>query len=330
MKMKDILREGRKEWERRATLRRKGRDIGGINKELKGQLTALGQKAWEANIDLAGHEELKSSLTAIHKHLDQLKAQTEELENQKIRVDEKKNQEMERQRAARSEKETKKKDIDSRLNLENHHLKAAQLEEQHAAVRLTAISAEKDYLDKKNLDPAVPEAEKGAIRLKMESLEAEVQALQAKSPIKAEEIKLQTEKVALIQAEANEWQKQIDALNEEQKKVEGELNKTLAGLDKELKVRGTEFQDAEKQQKTHFLQLGEKLAAANLPDAAVAGEMAALRDKEKALADVRADIHHLESQKTEAGTSALNKLIMILVSGAALIVATIIILIVLL
>jgi chromosome segregation ATPase len=330
MNFKEIFQEGMKEWKRKKALKKKTRDFEEKKKAYQDHLTALGRKAWESKVPVDGLGDLKETLEAVKKELDELGTRSEELKKQKQVLEEKKSREAERLKAGRDDAEGKKREVDERLNMERNTLRVAQLEAQQAAARLAAIPPERDFLNKKNLDAAVPEAEREAIRHKLESLAAEERSLQAKSPVKTEEIRAQNEKVALIQSESDHWQKKIDAISAEETKVVGELDQSIAGLDKELNDCGAKLKEAEKRQESHFLQLGEKAAACRISDAAVAPEMAAVQSTGKSMADIKAESYSLQGQQSDAGLSAYRKMLAISVSGAVLIVAVIILLIVLL
>jgi hypothetical protein len=328
MKLKDIFQLGMQERKRRKALQKKRRDLQEKTRQYKDQLTVLGQKGWEAGIPLHEHGDLKNSLAATHKQLDELRARSEELQQQKAAAEAGKKQEMERFKAGLTDLEAEKKDLDDQLTLASNSLKDANLEAQLRAARLSSIATERDYLNKKTVDPAVPEAEKSALQIKLESLAEEGKALQAKSPIKAEEIQKHAEKVSLIQSQSDQMQKQIDALREEQKKTEKQLNQTLAVFDKDFKDCAAKLQDAEKSQNSNFLELGEKLVAAPAVEAALSCEMSAARATEKATAAIEADRNQLESQKTDAGPGAYNRMMAIIIGGAVLIAAVVILLIV--
>jgi hypothetical protein len=330
MGIKQIFQEGMQEWRRKSSVNKGKRDLKGKERVYGDQLTALGKKAWESKLTIDSYGDVKDALANTQKQQDDLKALLDELQKKKLETEETKKQQNEQFDKNRKEIEEKKKGVDSRLNEEKNALKAAQKESEQASSRLAQIPKDRENLNKKSVDPATPEPEKTQVRDKLSKLGTEEDELKRKYQEKTDAIKGLSEKIAPIQEESDGLQKQIDEIKAEQKKVIGELDKTLADNKKDTDANNTKLKEADNVQLGNFKQLGEKLVAANVSDANVADEMTAIRATEKDMADINSQVGSLENQKSEASAGAYKKMIAIIIGGVLLIIAIIVALVILL
>lgn len=330
MGLKEIFRDGMQESRRRKAVGKGKKDFQGKERLLGDQYTALGQKAWESKCDISNYGNIHDTLTNSQRQEDEQKARLDELQKQKQALEEQKKQENEKFDSQRKEVEEKKKGVDSRLNEEKNNLKATQKELDQANNRLSSIPKEREQLNKKLTDPATQEPARTEANTKLENLGKEEDVMKTQSKDKTEAVRALNEKIAPIQEESNQLQKQIDDIKAEQKKVIGELDKNLGDNKKETDSCNSKLKEIDKEKKAQYKQLGDQMAAANTTDPAVTTELTAIRTTQKEMSDINSEIGNLEGQQSEAGAKAHKQMIMIIVGGVLLVIAIIVALVILL
>jgi len=330
MSLKTIFQEGMKE-------RKRKRSLGKVNTEFKekertfaAQLTALGQKAWEAKTEIAAFPDLRAALGDAQKALDDLQALADQLLKQKQENESEKKRESERLGAAIRDAEEKKRGTDGRINEQKNALQSGLKETQKASGRLAAITRERAQLQNKGSAPAAADTEKGEIARGLELLAKEEAELKTASQAREEAGKPVAAAIASLQEEAAQMQKQLDGLRQEQKRIIAELDKKLAATNGDLAKNSEQQKEAEGRQKLNFRILGEKLAAAQGVHPDIAREMAAMLNARAEMDGVQSLIGGLERQKDEGQVSAYRKMKAILIGGLILAAAIIVILVILL
>jgi len=328
MSFKSIFQEGMKERKRRKSLGRVNTQFKDKEKVHSAQLTALGQRAWEAKTDLSAYADLKAALGDLQKTLDDLRGESERLKKQKLESEAERKRENERLGAGQKEAEERKRETEGRLNEQKKLQQDGQAEIQRATSRLSAIANERSQLQGKVADPAV--AEKAEIAKGLERLAGEEGELKAAISALEEAGKPVAAQVATLQENASRLQKQLEGLRSEQKKMAAEMDKKIAALSADLGKNGERTREAEGRQQAEFKRLGEKLAAAAAMDPNLAKEMAAVQGARAEMEGVQAMISGLERQKDRGQVSAYKKMMAIIIGGIALIAAIVIALFILL
>ena len=330
MGLKSIFREGMKERRRKKSLRR-GKNELQKKQEIHGQqLTALGQKAWEAKINIATYVDLQARLTAAQKQLADLLAQAEKLQKQKQTAEEARKRESERFAADQKAVEAKKKIVDGNLQGQKNALNATQKEAEQAVNRLKAIAAERMQLEIKIAAAATPDTEKIAGQNKLAGLAIEEGELKTKVREKEAAGIAASAKVTPLQEEAARLQKQIDNIQAEQKQVVGGWDKKISALNLEITGNKNKMKEIEKTQGANYKQLGEKLAASGAGNDKINAELAAVKSTQSEMENIGQSIGNLEGQKDAAAVSAYKKMLAIIIAGAVLIAAIIVLLFILL
>jgi len=321
MGLKLIFQEGMKERKRRKALNKVSSELKDKEKIHAGQLVALGQKAWESRSDISAYADLKTALGDTQKTLDESRAQTELLQKQKQESEAIKKQENERLGVAQKDIEGKKRQEDGQLNEKKNALLGDQKESQHALSRLAAIAREKSQLQNKGANPAVTDAEKKEIAGGIDLLAREEEELKAANQAREAAGRPLAAAIAAIQEESARLQKLIDELRQEQKKINGELDKQISALAGDLARSNEKISETAARQKLQFKDLGEKLAAAQNVAPDIAREMAAVLNARTEMQGVQSLIGGLERQKDEAQASAYKKMRAILIVAVILVAA---------
>jgi len=330
MGLKSIFQEGMKERKRKKSLSKVSSEFKEKEKVHADQLTALGQKAWEAKTDISAFTDVQAALNAAQKNLDDFRAQAEKLQEQKQESETAKKQENDRFSASQKEIEEKKRDIDRQLNEHKNAWQTLQKEMGQATSRLAAIAAERTRLNGKTADAAMAETEKTEIARQLADLAKEEDELKTRCKENEESGKPLQLQMAPLQEESGKLQKQIESIRAEQKKMLAEMDKKIATLNNDLSRNSEKTKEAEKKQKLDFKILGEKITGGQQVDPNITKEVAAVLTARTEMEGVQALIGGLERQKDGLQVSAYKKMMAIVIGGIVLVVAIIVLLFILL
>lgn len=321
MSLKTIFQEGQKERRRRKSLGKVGSELKEKDAVLAAQLTALGQKAWEAKADISAFADQQAALADVQTTLNDLQAQAEQLQGQKQESEEKKKLENDRLASGQKETEEKKRELDKNLARQNSTLQAGRKESQQARDRLAAMARERSQLLSKLADPEANEAEKGEISKGLDLLAKEETALQTGITAREEAGKPIAALAASLQEGSNQMKKQLDDLRQEQKQITAELDKKISVAKNDLAKNGEKVREAESRQRLNFKTLGEKLSAARCSDPNLAAETAAVQNARNELEGVQAMMGGLQRQKDDTQVSAYKKMVAIIIGAIVLVAA---------
>lgn len=330
MGLKSIFQEGMKERKRKKALKKVNLEFKEKERVHAGLLTVLGQKAWEAKLDISAFSDLQAPLADGQKTLDDLRAQAERLQKQKQADEAKKKQENDRLSAGEKELLEKKRALDQRLNEQKSSQLAGQKETQRATGRLAAIAGERGQLQRNNANPAATEAEKSEISKGLDLLAKEEGELKTGISAREESGKPVATLIAALLEESAQLQKQLEGLRSEQKKMIAEMDKKIAAAATDLAKNGERTREAESRQKLDFKRLGEKLAAARAADPSIAKEIGAAQAARNEMEGTQAMVGGLERQKDARQVGAYKKMMAIIIGGIILLAALVALLAILL
>ncbi|UCH93405.1 MAG: hypothetical protein JSV88_24445, partial [Candidatus Aminicenantes bacterium] len=311
MDLKEIFQEGMKELKRRSALFREKRYLRQKEKLYAQQLTALGKKAWESQIDLTAYGNIEGLLSTTQTQQEELKNQLEKLEKQKQNTEEKRKQENDSFESRRKQVEEKKKEVDFRLDKEKKVLKDAQRESGNATNRLHHIAKEEEQLKRKAADEDTSNIEKTEIQRKLDAFVLEKEELYKKIKEAEETTKAANEKITPIEEESDKLEKEIDDIRAQQKEVIGELDQSLSETRGKINECNNKLRELNKEQDGYFEQLGEKLAGAGAADEAICTELSNVRAVEKEMATIKGKIEKLDQAETPDSRSAFWRMIAI-------------------
>jgi DNA repair exonuclease SbcCD ATPase subunit len=324
MGIKQIFEEGLKEFKRRTLLLKQKRELHQKEKVYARQLTALGKKAWESQLDITAYSNLKELIAGSQKQENDQKNQLEEFEKQKQETEEKRKQEDESFDTRRKETEEKKKEVDFRLDKEKKVLKDAQGDTNNANNRLNTIAKEEEQLKRKAADEDTSNIEKTEIQRKLDAFVLEKEELHKKIKEAEKTINTSNETIKPIEEELDKLKKEIDGIRAEQKQVIGDLDKMLSDTRGKINDCNNKLIELNKEQDEYFGQLGEKLAGDSIPDEAVSEELSAARATEREMADIKSQINNLDQSETAASRSSFWKMIWLIVACVVVIIAVIV------
>ncbi len=330
MSIKQIFQEGMQEFKRKSALGKEKKNLSQKEKLLSEQLTALGKKAWESNLDLGSFGNAKELIANAQGQIDSVNNHLADLEKQKQDLENKKKEQNEAFNSQRKAVEDKKKDVDTRLNNEKKQLKDAQRDADNAGNRLKQIAREEEQLNARAAAPVTTAEQKTEIQGKLEAFAKEKEDLVKKQASAAETAKVTEQKVKPLEEESTTHQKEIDRIKDEQKKTIGQLDESLSKIGKEISSEKNKLVELTKGQNGNFEQLGGKLAAAQVTDGAVASELTTVNATKKEMENAQAGIQSLEGQATDASQSAFSKMVGLIILFVLVIVAIIVALVMLL
>jgi myosin heavy subunit len=326
MSIKEIFQQGIKEFKRRSALSKQKRLLRQKEKLYSQQLTALGKKAWESQVDVTAYGNLKDIISTTQDQHKQLMSQLETLEKQKQETEAKKKQENDSFETRRKEVEEKKKEVDFRVDKEKKVIKDAEKESGNAKNRLNNIAKEKEQLKQKAADANTPDLEKSEIPKKLDAFVLEEEALDKKIKETENSIKNTNEKIIPIEEESKKLQNEINDIRAQQKEVIGELDRALTETRGKINECNNKLKELNQEQNGYFEQLGEKLASAGIGDEAVSVEFTAVRTTGKDMADVKEQIAQLDQAETSGSRRALWTMLGLIAASVIVIILVIILL----
>ncbi len=324
MSIKEIFQQGIKEFKRRSALSKQKRLLGQKEKLYSQQLTALGKKAWESQVDVTAYGSLKDILSTTQEQNKQLMSQVETLEKQKQETEAKRKQENDSFETRRKEVEGKKKEVDFQVDKEKKVIKDAQKESSNAKNRLNNIAKEKEQLKQKAANASIPDLEKTEIPKKLEVFVLEEETLDKKIKEAENTIKNTNEKITPIEEESKKLQNEIDDIRDQQKEVIGELDRSITETRGKINECNNKLKELNQEQNGYFQQLGEKLASAGIGDEAVSAEFAEVRTTEKDMAGVKEQIAQLDQAETSGSRRAFWTLLGLIIAAVIVIILVII------
>lgn len=327
MGIKDIFRKGMREFKRQSSLRKEKKNLSQKEKLLSEQLTLLGKKAWDSQLDIDAYGNSKELITNAQKQIDELNRQLSDLEKQKLELENKKKEENDTFNARRKEVEDKKREVDTRLNNEKKQLGEVQKEADRAENRLKQVNKEEEQLNTRAAAPETTEEQKTEIRQKLEAFKKEKGELEKKQETASEVIKTTKEKIEPLEEESAKFQKEIDQIRGEQGEVIGQLDDSLGQVNKKISDAKNQLAQVTREQEGHFQQLGDKMADKQVSDEAVSSELSAVNDTRKEMETIQLEIQSLEHQGTAESRGALWKMVGLIAAGVVVIAAIIVLLI---
>ena len=200
-------------------------------------LGALGEKAWEAKIDLAPFPEIQSHLQGVSARSGELAATAGQLESQKAALERERRDAVERGKARRDAVEAKKRPVDASLTAARNRSTDGERARTLAQARLAAIATELAAATRDagtvrspaGAQPTTETAEQRQTRLLSEQtvVKERLAAAEAELPGLATQI-------AQLQAETSQYAAEIAAIVKEQNettaRLDGELGRMRSGL----------------------------------------------------------------------------------------------------
>jgi len=326
MDFNQIFKDGIKEFKRWIALFKKKRLIKKKEKQYARELTALGKKAWEAQVDIAAYGELKESLTKTQENKEELTEQLEKLEQQKQDIEEKRKQKDEAYDSQLEQAKQKQDEVDSKLSDENVVLKDAKEKYHNAGERLKEIVIEEKVLKEKVADSQTQEEEKTDIDKQLKVLALEREDLDKNTKEAEETILGTTERISPLDAESGKLKQEIDDIRDKQKEEIGELDQTLSEIKEKIDEERKKLADISEEQEENFEELGKKLAAEGVSNDAICGELSNVKTTEKDMADIKIEIEKLDQEGTPGLRKAFRQMTGLIALVIVVILAIIIIL----
>jgi hypothetical protein len=326
MNIKEIFREGIKEFKRKNALRKEKRNFKEKQKQYSIQLTELGKKAWESNVDIDQYGNIEKLIASTQDQQDELKKQQEHLETQKKEVEEKRNKENDNFNEQTKTVEDKKQEVDNRLSNEKKIRKEAQRTHDSSKSKLNYIQKEEESIKQKAANPETTEHEKTTIKDKLAAFEIEKKELNRKIDESGETIDHTSETITPMEETSSKYQKEIDTIRADQKSVIDELDTSITDLKTQLNECQKKLEKISQEQGSNFEQLGQQLAGANNDNTKVASEMTEVQNTEKEITDIKAEMDELEQLSTSDSRSAFQKMIGISAVGVLIVIGLIVLL----
>lgn len=259
-------------------------------------LGALGEKAWDAKIDLTPFPEIQNNLQGVSARSGELAANAAELETQKAALERARREAVDLGKTRRDAVEAKKRPVDSSLATAKNRHTDSERARALAQARLAAIATElaapprppagNQPAETAEQRQARLSTEQGAVKQKLAAAEAELPGLATQ--------------IAELQAQTSQYAAEIAAIVKEQNeattRLDGELGKMRSGLQAASQAQT----QVGKERSDLYRKLGQALFASQIrPDT--------LKDSVQRIVAIDAGRAELESrlQASAAATQAL-------------------------
>jgi hypothetical protein len=297
--MGNFLRAGSSEIRRqfdRFSLKQKLRQLG---TERDTALCVLGEKTWDAKIDLAPFAEVRDHLQGVDARSGELAATAGQLEMQKAGLERERREAIERGKARCDAVEAKKRPVDASLTAARNRHADSETQRAVAQARLAAIASELAVRLPAGAQPAAETPEQRQTRLLTEQgvVKGKLAAAEAERPQLAAQI-------AQLQTESANYAAEIATIT-------GEQNETVARLDGELGRMRSGLQAASqaqhqvgKERSDLYRKLGQGLYESDIRPQAVNEWVRRVAEIDAARADVETRLHAsiAETQALPQGT----------------------------
>ena len=326
MGFKQIFKDGFGEFKRRSKIKRLKRKLTIREKIFSDELTLLGQKAWESKLDLSEYSCITEHIISSQNDLDSITKRQQELENQRVRIEQKRGSENDNFNSQLNAIEARKKEIDLKLVELNKESREIQKEIDRIQDRLNQIKREKEKLELKISDNQTTDEEKVPIEKKIQSIEEERNNLELKPEKSSKKKDELLESMMPFEDQSSKFQAKIDEIRKEQKTISEKY-------DQELKKTQREISDCQKEQKKanrekigYFHKLGKALFSSNFVNKSVNTELSTVRNASSEIKNQEMDIKSLEESGTPESKRALWKLtglvvlLFVLVAGIVFVV----------
>jgi hypothetical protein len=200
-------------------------------------LGALGEKAWEAKIDLAPFPEIQSHLQGVSARSGELAATAGQLESQKAALEDERRNAVERGKARRDAVEAKKRPVDASLTAVRNRSTDGERARTLAQARLAAIATE---LAAATRDAGTVRSPAGAQSTTETAEQRQTRLLSEQTVVKERLAAAEAElpglatQIAQLQAETSQYAAEIAAIVKEQNettaRLDGELGRMRSGL----------------------------------------------------------------------------------------------------
>ncbi|MFA5909220.1 MAG: HEAT repeat domain-containing protein [Vicinamibacterales bacterium] len=253
-------------------------------------LTALGQRAWDEQIDLSSFSELRDRLTALDARVGEISQTKSALESRKASLEQERRAEVDTFTSRRQAVLDKKNPIDAALGQFRSRKAGCERTMAHAEARLAAIPAEFAAVDRDlaagGADPAKAQTATG----RRSRLAAEQAELGPKLTAARSELPGLAAEDRRLSAESQECASQIAGIDAEQKaalgRIDGELGRVRSGLDGAAQQSNT----AQQERREHFGRLGESLYDARVNASVLSEQTARVAAIDRARAESEATL----------------------------------------
>jgi predicted nucleic acid-binding Zn-ribbon protein len=285
-KKSSFLREGWRELGRKLERRKLRGKMTQDDRARNAALASLGQKAWEAGIDLSDFAELSAQIKSVVARGGELAASTQKLEGEKATQEEQRRGEVARFDAQRKTLDDLKRPVDASLREQTQKQSAQDREAKRMESRLAAIAGELAAVEKQAATPAAPgqEAQAAARDAKRQQLLTEQSQLSAALPQAKQALQSLAPEVERLNQESQRLSNEIAKLEAERKAALAHIDATLDRLRGELRATGEQSKAASEERTNRFLQLGRGLYEKKKSEPALAEAVAGVQKAEGELA----------------------------------------------
>src|SRR5689334_20082065 len=256
-KKTSFLREGWRELVRKLQRRKLRGKMTQDDRARNAALSSLGQRAWEAGVDLSDFAALSAQIKSVDAQVAQLAASAQKLESDKGAQEEQRRGEVARFDARRKALDDLKRPVDVALRDQTQKHSAQVREATRMESRLAAIAGELAAIEKQAAIPAAPgqEAQTAAREAQRQRLLTEQSQLSADLPQARQATQVLAPEVERLNQETQRLTNEIARLEAERKAGLSHIDATLDRLKGELRATSEQSKAAIDERTNRFLQL---------------------------------------------------------------------------
>jgi predicted nucleic acid-binding Zn-ribbon protein len=249
-------------------------------------LASLGQKAWEAGIDLSDFADLSAQIKGVEARTGELSSTVKKLEGEKAALEEKRRSEVTRFDAQRKALDDMKRPADAALRELNQKQSAQEREAQRMESRQAAIAGELAAIEKQAATPAPPgqAPQTAALDAKRQQLLTEQSQHSVALPQAKQALQSMGPEVERLKQETQRYANGMTKVESERKAALTQVDASLDRLRGELRATGEQSAAAGKESHNRFVQLGQGVYEKKKNEPALAEAIQAVQKVEGDLA----------------------------------------------
>ena len=324
-KKSSFFREGWRELGRKLERRKLRGKMSQDDRARNAALASLGQKAWEAGIDLSEFTELSAQIKSVVARTGELAATTQKLEGEKAAVEEKRRGEVARFDAQRKALDDLKRPVDTALRDLSQKQSAQERETQRMESRLAAIAGELAVIEKQAATPAPPgqAPQTAPLDTKRQQLLTEQSQHSVALPQARQALRSMGPEIERSKQESQRLLNEITKAESERKASLAQVDASLDRLRSELRATGEQSAAADKERHNRFVQLGQGVYEKKKSEPALAGAVQEVQKVEGELASAAGSLRDSLALTQAMPRGTMAKFLLTLVGTPLLIIGLI-------
>ena len=320
-----FIREGWRELGRKLERRKLRGKMTQDDRARNTALASLGQKAWEAGINLTDFGDLSSQIRNLEARTGELSSTAKRLEGEKAALEEKRRGEVTRFDAQRKALDDLKRPVDTSLREQTQKQSTQEREAQRMESRLAAIAGELAAIEKQaaTAPPPGQAPQTAAADAKRQQLLTEQSQHSVALPQTRQALQSMGPGIERFRQESQRLSNEIIKAESERKAALAQVDASLDRLRGELRDTGEQSAAADKERHNRFVQLGQGVYEKKKREPALAGAVQEVQKVEGDLASAAGSLSASVAQTQAMPRGTMAKFFVTLIGTPLLIIGLI-------